>query len=510
MANSFDAELIRRWAAMSVELLRTHRTELNALNVFPVPDGDTGTNLYLTFRAAAEAELNRTGSADDTTDALQALARGALLGARGNSGVMLASVLAAMADEAKKLVEANTRVTLLALLRAGATAARASVLQPVEGTALTVLDAAANLDAFRPEQFAQAAREALALTPEMLPALKAAGVVDAGGRGVVLLLDALVAAWAGNEVQSPAVGFVPLEVPRAAECSPDAMFELMFLTTPEWVDELKPLLQTAGTSIVITSGAQDVQVHVHLNEPAEFLNKLPSEMPVREIQLELLTPLPQAVRIVAQVFGPGLVQTLAQAGVQVVSGEPNLRPSVQDFVAAGVKAQANTVLLLPSDTDSIAVAELAANELQLLEINAEVVATTSLPQTLAAVSVFDVNAAVAEVKTQLEAAADGVKTIAVTTASRAAETPIGEVRSGEYLFLVDGELAANAVDVLPGLTSLAKTFESAELITVLVGTDAESATTVEITNRIHEMNSEAEIDVINSGQKIWHYLIGVE
>lgn len=506
MADSFNAELVRRWAAMSVQLLKLHRAELNALNVFPVPDGDTGTNLYLTFQAAATSELQRTGKADDVQDALAALARGALLGARGNSGVMLASVLQAISVAAI----GNDRLLLADMLVAGAKAARTSVLKPVEGTALTVLDAAATSGAFRPDAIAQAARVSLATTPDLLPALKAAGVVDAGGRGVVLLLDAMAAAWAGHELNSPAVGFVPDEVPVAQGCSADARFELMFLTPTTDIDSVSDIVEVDGKSVVITRGPTESQVHVHLDEPQELLKVLGESFQVTEVQIELLDSQKQQRKVVAQAFGHSLVQFLAEQAVQVVAAEPNHRPSVQDFVAAGLKANAPEILLLPSDADSIVVANLAAAELKQLDIAAFVIPTQSLPQTLAALSVFDSNSALPELISEMTNAAASVTTIAVTQAVRDANTSVGSVKQSDWLWLVDNQILNSSEDFDSGLSQLESHFENTELITVLAGEATSVADTESLFTWLQKTNPAAEIQQIPGNQKIWHFIIGVE
>lgn len=506
MADSFNAELVRRWAAMSVQLLKLHRAELNALNVFPVPDGDTGTNLYLTFQAAATSEMQRAGQPGDVQDALAALARGALLGARGNSGVMLASVLQAIAVAAV----GNDRLLLADLLVAGAKAARLSVLKPVEGTALTVLDAAAASGAIRPDAIAQAARVSLATTPDLLPALKAAGVVDAGGRGVVLLLDAMAAAWAGHELNSPAVGFVPDEVPVVHGCSADAKFELMFLTPTVDADAVSAVVEVVGKSIVITRGPTESQVHLHLDNPQELLNALGQNFHVTDVQIELLTLQKQPRKVVAQAFGHSLVQFLAEQAVQVVAAEPNHRPSVQDFVAAGLKANAPEILLLPSDADSIVVANLAATELRLLDVSAFVIPTQSLPQTLAALSVFDSNSSITELILGMTDAAANVKTISVTQAVRDANTSVGSVKQFDWLWLVDNQIAVSSDSFDSGLTQLVSHFENAELITVLAGEAASTEDIEKMFDWLHTNSPDAEIQQLPGNQKIWHFIIGVE
>ena len=259
--------MVRRWAAAGVHILREHRAELNALNVYPVPDGDTGTNLYLTFAAAAEAELQRTGESHDVVDALGAMARGALLGARGNSGVILAQSLAGFAKQAEASLRNASPVTLSDLLTAGALAARQAIEIPQEGTALTVLDAAAHNNPTEPGEAAIAAREALRRTPDMLEALKLAGVVDAGGRGVVLLLDALNSVWHRTDLHSPAEGFVPLSVPQMQPCNADAEYELMFVTEAVVAQPVGAAISEHGVSVAITTGVELCQIHIHCDDP---------------------------------------------------------------------------------------------------------------------------------------------------------------------------------------------------------------------------------------------------
>lgn len=504
MARNFDAAFVRRWAAMAVELLRLHRMELNALNVFPVPDGDTGTNLYLTFQSAASAELRRTGSVDDLADAWSALARGALLGARGNSGVMLASVLTAIADE----VLSNPQASLKELMQTAAQAARRSVHRPVEGTALSVLDAAAISEFARPDAIAQAARIALANTPEQLPALKAAGVVDAGGRGVVLLLDALSAAWAGYEMNSPAVGFVPLDVPTALECDADAKFELMFLVPAEKLSRVLNIIGEQGSSLVVTEGIAEAQIHIHLDTPAKLLHEIEAVSPTSEIQIELLDQAPASRRVIVQIYGNELAEILSSDYVRALPAEPNQHPSVQDFVAAGLKANCSELVLLPSDLDTILVAELAIEELRTHGVQAVMVPSTTVVESLAAIAVFDTTIGLTECVEQMQNARAQVVSFGLAVADRQAHTSVGQVSVGDWLLTQNGQLVGAGEDFLTLLE--ASQFQSAELITVLIGTDFGSADVERLRNFLNTSAPSAEVVEIVSGQKVWPLLLGVE
>lgn len=505
MAKSFDAQFVRHWAALSLELLKQHRTELNALNVFPVPDGDTGTNLYLSFQSAVAAEAQRTSPDADLIDAWRTLARGALLGARGNSGVILASVLSAIALE----VEKNPACNLQQLLQVSAAAARLAVHNPVEGTALSVLDAAANAANSRPELLAQTARAALAKTPEQLPALKEAGVVDAGGRGVVLLLDALVAAGNGQTVASPATGFVPLVVPTAINCSDDAKFELMFLVPSAELEKVKSKCAQVGSSLVITAGAESAQVHLHLDSPNELLEDLKSIAQISNIKLELLDQAPRQRRMIAPVFGNKLAEQLLSNELIVISAEPNQHPSVQDFVSAGIKANCDELVLMSSDADTLSVVELAATELNQLGVVVGVVATLTMPETLAAISVYSAEPPISLLVEQMNNVAADVQTFAVARAQRVAKTLDLNAQIGDWVLVQNRQLISANPDIFVLLSAISN-FANAELVTVLVGEEFAEDLLPQLRNLLETLAPLADLQILLAGQQVWSLLIGVE
>lgn len=256
MLEALDAHAVQRWCSLATTRLRQHEQELNDLNVYPVPDGDTGTNMLLTMLAAEKAVTQATAHHNGdagVTDTLRTMARGALMGARGNSGVITAQWLAGLA----------AGIEGPAPLRQAASAAYEAVAHPVEGTILTVARAA---DGATIEEAADAAAVALAHTPEQLPVLAQAGVVDAGGRGLVVLLDALVETLTGTAQSHEIEAFIPVETVAQEYRGP--AFEVQFLidTSAGAVAQLRAALDRLGDSLVVVGGQPAWRVHVHVDD----------------------------------------------------------------------------------------------------------------------------------------------------------------------------------------------------------------------------------------------------
>lgn len=498
----FDAAIVRRWAVLGVELLAKHRLELNALNVFPIPDGDTGTNLYLTFKAAAQAESARTGRIDDAQDALNAMARGALMGARGNSGVILAQTLQAFAQSAKE----NEFLNFSALMKSGAIAARSAVSNPQEGTVLTVLDAVANSKAEDPSSAGDVARDALAKTPQMLPALKMAGVVDAGGRGVVLLLDALAAAWNQKPNESASVGFVPASVPQMIDCKSDGKFELMFLIPTISLDEVTKSINNLGNSLVVTAGEDVSQVHIHLEDPSQAISKIKNIATPKNIRIELLEVTKRERAVVVQAFGSGIVQQLAELGAFVVACEPDERSSVSDFVDAAIRSEAKEIILVAGDRDSVQVTELAAKMLKDIGIQAAVVPAVSIPAALVAVSMFDESGDLKSATDKIIAACEAVTSVAISKANRDSVTAIGEIKSGNFLLLVESEIVAFGKSIESLIEKLQQISAGKEIATIIWGAEISNPEQNSILAALNNL----EVVSIDGSQELWLALVGLE
>src|SRR4051794_9989060 len=396
---TFDLAAVRRFAALSVQALSEAREEIDALNVYPVPDGDTGTNMYLTMEAAQDALLAHLaesghpgdpdgGAGPDLRSAMQAYARGALLGARGNSGVILSQLIGALLRRMGQGGPDDRSAELLAEGMVLATeAAYAAVGEPVEGTILTVARAATlaavsrakDPDAHLGDVLAAAAneaREALARTPDQMKLLHDAGVVDAGGRGLCVILDAAETAVTGHRpVGAPATmgrHVIPQPVPTG-DLSPDGpAYEVMYLLDAEddAIAGLRSQLQALGDSLVVVGGEGLWNVHVHTDDVGAAVEAgidagRPRRIRVTHFAEQVVRARekraePRGRAVVAVAAGSGLASIFREAGAVVIESVPGRRPSTGEILAAIEETRAHEVVVLPNDPDSVGVAGAAA------------------------------------------------------------------------------------------------------------------------------------------------------
>jgi DAK2 domain fusion protein YloV len=518
------------------DAVQAHASAINRLNVYPVPDGDTGTNMARTLDAVVDA----LGTDGDMHATCQAISRGSLMGARGNSGVILSQILRGMAGVLDRAGDA-TGATLAEALRAAATAAYGAVLKPVEGTILTVVriaadaaDAAARaggsvvdvLEAAR-----TAGREALAHTPDQLPVLRAAGVVDAGGAGLVLLLDAALHVVDGRPLpepdEAPASSAPPIEQFTHRGDISDLHYEVMyFLDLPDdRIDAFKHEWGEIGGSIVVVGGDGLWNCHIHTDdigaavEAALDQGGRPRQIRVTDLFAEEAAGheepagvLPTvATAVVAVAVGDGLVQLFRQLGVQrVVSGGQTMNPSTAELLAAVEAARADQVVVLPNNRNIIPVAE------QVHAFTAKrvcVLPTRSAPEALAALVAYDPDADVDDNLAAMAAAAAGMATGEVTQAVRDAPSPAGPVRAGDWIGLAEGQgivsVDARLPDAVDGL--LARLVpDDAELVTVIEGEGASRDATDGVRAWLADHRPDVELDVHRGGQPLYPYLFGVE
>ncbi len=528
------------------DAVRAHAGVINRLNVYPVPDGDTGTNMARTLDAVVEA---LDGAAADMHDTCQAISRGSLMGARGNSGVILSQILRGMAGVLDRAGDA-TATTLAEAFRAAATAAYAAVLKPVEGTILTVVRAAADaaeeaarrggsvvdvLDAAR-----AAGRDALARTPEQLPVLREAGVVDAGGAGFVLLLDAALHVVDGRAVPEPDDTAGP-EVDLAEEFGhrgdvSELRYEVMcFLDLPdEHIDAFKREWGEIGDSIVVVGGDGLWNCHVHTDDIGAAIESAleqggrPHQIRVTDLfadeaaahaereaaihgerRSSLLPPVTTAV--VAVAVGDGLVELFGQLGVQgVVSGGQTMNPSTAELLAAVEAVNADQVVVLPNNRNIIPVAEQVHAFTPKL---VRVVPTRSVPEALAALVAYDPEADVDGNQAAMVAAIDGVATGEITRAVRDAPSPMGAVHAGDWIGLAG---AQGIVSVSPKLDEAVEGLldelvsDPAGLLTVIEGDGASAATTESVRAWMAQHRPDVEVEVHRGDQPLYPYLFGVE
>jgi DAK2 domain fusion protein YloV len=545
---TFTRETVLRFVDVATDALGAAREEIDALNVFPVPDGDTGTNMFLTVSAARDAM--READDDGLGPALAAMARGALLGARGNSGVILSQMLGALAGRiARATAEEHTAAVVADALREATDASYAAVGQPVEGTMLTVARAAADAALVAAEgpgarardvftAAARAAREALARTPDQLRVLRDAGVVDAGGRGLCVVLDAAERVLTGRRPPpgpAPTRGRtipVPAPAPRGARSSGSTdgltpggpAYEVMFLLDADdaRVPGLREALRPLGDSLVVVGGDGLWNVHVHVDDVGAAIEAgieagRPHRVRVTHFAEQVATSREHAEarsgrRIVAITAGPGLASLFTEAGAESVQGAPGRRPSTQEVLDAILATGAGEVVVLPNDADSVRAAQVAARTAEAdAGVRVAVIPTQAQVQGLAALAVHEPGRSFEQDVLEMTATARHARHGAVTVAARQAITMAGPCEPGDVLGVIAGDfavvgddLAEVAVDVLERLLA-----GGGELVTVVRGSGAG-----DLADRcaawVEEHHPHVDVVVYDGGQQRYPVLVSVE
>jgi len=550
---------IQGWAHSARAALGVARPEIDALNVFPVPDGDTGTNVYLTMEAACAAADEAAASGSNRAEVARALARGAMLGARGNSGVIVSEYLRGLGDALCRLPDAREigGTELAAMLGEGAETAYRAVSRPVEGTILTVARAAAQAaeqagaDTVQvARQAAQSARIALGRTPTQLPALAAAGVVDAGGRALVVILDALVGFLTGEEVPGHEAAILPSQHRPSHQPTGPAYdgpaYEVMYLldTDPTGAQELRAELEGMGDSVLVVGDGALWRVHAHVDDAGAAIEAALARGRPHRIQVTVLAAeydhrpvevdrssselgrevverdgesgngarLNSTRALVAVVHGRGIADLLASLGVHIVWAEPAQRPSTTEFLDAIANVGAPEIVLLPSDKDTQPVAEVAARQARAQGRRIAVIPTRAVVQTLAAIAVHDPSLAFEDDTVAMTRAASATRYAAVTIASRTALTSAGPCQVGDCLGLVDGDIAlvGPSVDEVARGVLDAMLAVGGELVTLVLGSGAQMDFGQHLVDWLGVSHPTVEVSLVQGGQPLWPVIIGVE
>ncbi|MBM3692228.1 MAG: DAK2 domain-containing protein [Actinobacteria bacterium] len=524
------------------DLLRAHQEELNRANVYPVPDGDTGTNMALTLESVLD-EIDPPDGSAGLGPVCRAIAHGSLMGARGNSGVILSQILrglcATFAD-AGRIGPGE----VASGLQAAADAAYAAVLHPVEGTILTVVRAGAEAAAAAADRagtctpVVEAVREAtyaaVARTPEQLPVLAEAGVVDAGGRGLALLFDAWLHVLGGRALPTPSVTAAAAPLPTRAPAPARGQgprYEVMFLLAcdaPDAADRvaaLRAAWDALGDSIVVVGGDGVWNCHVHTDDigaavEAGIAAGRPSHIHVTDLweQVEALeadrvataTAPPTSAAVVAVATGEGIDALLTGLGVSViVPGGQSMNPSTQEILTAIDRCAGGSVVVLPNNKNIVPVAEQAA---ALAGRPARVVPTRSVVEALAALLDFDPEADADANAEAMAAAAARVRTGEVTRAVRDSRAECGPIAAGDWIGITRagiGTCTDSAVGAVRGVLDelLAP---GAELVTVLVGDGVSSAEIDAVRDHLAAAHPDVEVEVHVGGQPLYPFLVGVE
>lgn len=532
------------------DALGDHRDRINRLNVFPVPDGDTGTNMAMTLQTVVEGLPTDPGA--DLVTVGQAIRLGALMGARGNSGVILSQILRGLAEAAqdRSVIDA---AALADGLRRSADGAYRAVQKPVEGTILSVARAAA--DAAESSgggllEVAEAAREAaaaaLARTPEQLEALRAAGVVDSGGSGLLLLFDALLHVLDGRPLPrceaAPELGGAPGGARAGSSASGTAVaeearscrYEVMYLLAApdEAVPALREVWAGIGESIVVVGGDGTWNCHIHTDDiggaieaaldvgrpsrirVSDLWEEVEEERWVREAS-EQSPPAPPVAHahcaVVAVCTGEGIRRIFASLGVhRFVTGGQSMNPSTAELLEAVEAADADEVVILPNNKNVVAVAEAAAAA---ASKPVTVVRTHGVQEGIVAALDYDPGASALENAAVMETSSTRVVAGEVTRAARSSVTPAGPVAEGDYLGISRNGLevvAPRLVDAATGLLEALIDAEHHEVVTVITGEGAHPGDTRRITNWIEERHPHLAVELHPGGQPLYPYLLGVE
>ena len=527
-------------AAASVEI---HKQQLNELNVFPVPDGDTGTNMSMTINAAA-ADLRK--AEDPSLEKAASIAASAMLrGARGNSGVILSLLFRGISRKLKGCTDCDG-VLWAAALQEGVDAAYKAVMKPAEGTILTVARLAAakataaaqenNYFEFVHEAAIEEAKVALDNTVNQNPVLKKAGVVDAGGKGWLFVLEAMLSALRGEDIQAPeSTG--DGEVRDQADFSDFDTEDITFTYCTEFIisrendldpEKLRDFLSSLGDSLVLVDDDEIIKVHVHTNDPGKALHEAMDYGSFVTVKIEnmrlqhtekVMTENEKAPRIaepekplgvVSVCAGAGLADVFRDLGVDgIISGGQTMNPSTQDILEAVNKVPAETVFVLPNNKNII----MAAQQVDALTPkNVIVISSKTVPQGITAMLSFNPEGSAEENTEALTEALSTVDTMQITYAARNSDFDGHDIREGDYLAMCGSSLFGTSRDIKVLLRALAEKVrdDGKEYITIYYGEDIQEKHAQKAADLFAEVCPEADVNLLSGGQPVYYYMISAE
>ena len=554
-----DGLEVKRIFGAGTVWLERHAPYVNSLNVFPVPDGDSGTNMLLTMEAAMR-EVERSGS-HSAGEICAALAHGALLGARGNSGVILSQIIRGFARSVNARATINTHEFAAAMVEGSKTAYK-GVVKPVEGTILTVIreasDAAQQL-ADASEDFVhvldgtvEAARLSVLRTPDLLPVLKEAGVVDAGGQGLLVILEGCVKYLKGEPLEAIDLGVAAEKLERISRedgWGYDIQFHIRGCDLQ--LDRIRESISGMGESALIVGDDTLVKVHVHALNPGDVIKFGAEQGSLVNVIIENMQeqyvdfmaghtadqrigpenlgaaqskPIASGVNsapplkaeeiagiaTVAVAPGKGLQRIFLSLGVgAIVAGGPTMNPSTQELLNAIDKVDADKVLILPNDKNIVLVATQAR---QLSPKRIEVIPTHTVPQGLAALLAFNYQSDLETNKRNMTAAAQRIRTVELTKATRSVRLNGVAVREGQGIGLIDGELAAAGDDRDALALDLLRRAGAGdcEIITVYYGSDVSNSEAQSVQQQFQKVFPQQEIEVHSGGQPLYPYIFSIE
>lgn len=546
---SLDGIKFAEMVQMGAHHLYQNAAYVDSLNVFPVPDGDTGTNMNLSMTSGAdETEANVSAHIGKTA---QALSKGLLMGARGNSGVILSQLFRGFGKAIEKDAEIDAK-SLANAFQAGVDTAYKAVMKPVEGTILTVareaaakgVEVAENEDNMITlmEAFIEEAKQSLNRTPDLLPVLKEVGVVDSGGQGLLFVYEGFLASMKGEPLparnESSLDDLINAEHHRVQDFMDTSDIEFGYCTeimvrleedkTPFDENQFRQELNPMGDSLLVISDDEIAKVHIHSETPGAVLaagQKYGSLIKIkvdnmREQHSAIVNDAPQApakkqktkvpYAIVTIAMGEGISNLLRSIGASyVIEGGQTMNPSTEDIVKAVQEIGAERVLILPNNKNIIMAAEQAV---ELLEIEAAVVPTKTIPQGMAAILAFNPAESVGSNKANMTEGFAHVKTGQVTFAVRDTSIDGVEIRKDDYMALADGKIILSTPEMMDAAKKVLEGLmdEDSEIITIIFGEDATLQQAEDLQSFIEGNYPDAEVEIVEGKQSLYPFILSVE
>jgi DAK2 domain fusion protein YloV len=534
---SGNGQDLREMFSAGTTWLEKNVEAVNAINVFPVPDGDCGKNMLLTMRSAMEKAYQASGQS--ASSVVKAMAQGALLGARGNSGVILSQILRGLAKGLEGKESFTTRDLAEALTEAAATAYRA-LSQPVEGTMLTVIHdvavAAKKAAEENPqdlklmfEAVVSAAEESVARTPSLLPILREAGVVDAGGEGLHILLAGALSYLRGEVEPQQVVPPLPLDrqaIQAGAEAEEPYGYCTQLLIEGQGLNpvRIRKRLEGRGKSLMVVGDESNVRVHIHTDDPSAVLRYGLSLGNLHQISIESMDDQHREfvarrgeksatldIAVVAVALGEGMKKVFHSAGVTtVVSGGQTMNPSVQELLTAVESVPSNKVMLLPNNKNVV----LTASQVQeLTSKKVVVVPTKTMPQGMAALLTFNSKEDLAENTRTMKEAAAAITTVEIAKAVRTTRIKGLAIKKGQFIAIIDDENLVAAGDDMTEVIfqALDKVMtDTTELVTVYYGAGTRLAAAKKIAHEIDRKYPAKQIELVEGGQPNYKFIISLE
>ena len=541
-----NGEKFLKMCASAANALDNNQEDINNLNVFPVPDGDTGINMSLTMKPATEL-VGRAGSLSDDA---AAVASGVLRAARGNSGAILSLFFRGMSKAFAGCEEADAK-EIAEAFKSGTAEAYRAVAKPAEGTILTVMRetgefAEANWENYvgKPAEFfdalVESAQKTLAKTPDMLPILKEAGVVDAGGCGFVTMLEGMLDSLNGRDVQSKS-GKSPAKTKSSADFAEFDGESINFAYCTECIvgksdkfkgegkaDKLRTTIAPWGDSMVFIDDEEIIKLHIHTNDPGKVLSTALRYGALETVKIENMKiqhsnlsdksedeeagpRITKKFGFVAVCLGEGITDTFRELGVdEIVSGGQTMNPSTEDILNAVRRTCAEYVFVLPNNKNIIMVASQAAEMLEGSGQNVIVLPTKSVPQGMAAMLNFDPDVTPEYNDKTMRSAISKVHTISLTRAVREVKLGGHLIRKDEFLGLLEGKIEKSGKRRDDILLSILGKFKDAEFVTVFYGAAVSDVDAETVFAKMQELLPSAEMNLIPGGQPLYDFVISVE